>query len=100
MSPRQMFEKFVNYMYLDHEQLVLADRYIENMMRDYSDKFEYYYDLHMYVLKCFNVLKKQKNCRIGLAVCKGKVVDLLLDPGIHESCSCSKVLFKTNLKEI
>ena len=98
-SPRQMYEKFVNYMYLDHEQLVLADRYIENKMRDWSDEFEFFYDLHMFAVKCFNVLKLQKNCRIGLTVCKGKIVDLLLDSK-HESCSCSKVLFKTDVKKI
>ena len=99
MSLEQMFQKFVNFMYLDSSQLILADRYIEMKMRDYSDKFEYYYDLHMYAVKCFNVLKKQKNTRIGLTVCKGEIVDLLTDYE-HESCSCSKVLFKTNLKEV
>ena len=92
-----MYKKFVNFLFLNHEQLILADRYIEMKMN--SDQFEYYYDLHMYAVKCFNVLKKQKKCRIGLTVCKGEVVDLLFDYK-HESCSCSKVLFKTNLKEI
>ena len=94
-----MFEKFRNFMFLDSSQLILADRNIEMKMRDYSDKFEYYYDMHMFAVKCFNVLKKQKNTRVGLTVCKGEVVDLLTDYK-HESCSCSKVLFKTNLKEI
>ena len=95
MSSKQMYDKFVHYMYLDYNQLLLANRYIEMQMRDYSDNLEYYYDLRMFAVKCFNVLKKQKNCRIGLTVCKGKVVDFLLDSE-HESCSCSKVLFKTN----
>ena len=99
MSPREMFEKFVSFMYLDYEQLILADRWIENHMKDYSDKFEYYYDLHLYAMKCFNVLKKQKNCRIGLTVCKGEVIDLLYETK-HQSCSCSKVLFRTNLSSI
>ena len=98
-SPRQMFEKFVHYMYLDYDQLVSADRYIEFQMRDYTDKFEYFYDLHMCAVKCFNVLKLQKNCRIGLTVCKGKVVDFLLSSD-HESCNCSKLLFRTNIREI
>ena len=40
-----MFRKFVNFMFLDYEQLILADRYIEMKMRNYSDEFEYYYDL-------------------------------------------------------
>ena len=99
MSLEYMYKKFVNFMCLNHEQLALADRYIEMKMRNYSDKFEYYYDLHMYAIKCFNVLKKQKKCRIGLTVCKGEIVDLLTDYE-HESCSCSKVLFNTKLKEI
>ena len=100
MSPRMMLKKFVSFMYLDHEQLVDAVLYIDNMLqRDYSVEFEYYYDLKMYANKCFNVLKKQKNCRIGLTVCKGEIVDLICDPGKHEFCSCSKVLFKTNLKD-
>ena len=94
-----MYDKFVHYMYLDYDQLLLAYHYIEVQMKNYSDNFEYYYDLHMFAVKCFNVLKKQKNCRIGLTVCKGKVVDFLLDSE-HESCSCSKVLFKTNVRKI
>ena len=53
----------------------------------------------MFAVKCFNVLKKQKNTRLSLTVCGGEVVDLLLDYK-HEFCSCSKVLFNTNLKEI
>ena len=79
--------------------IVLADRYIEYQMRDWSDKYEYFYDMHMFVVKCFNVLKLQKNCRIGLTVCKGKIVDFLLNSD-HESCSCSKVLFKTKVRKI
>ena len=94
-----MFDKFVHYMYLDYDQLKLSDRYIKMQMKDYSDKSEYYYDLHMFAIKCFNVLKKQKNCRIGLTVCKGKIVDFLLDSE-HASCSCSKVLFNTNVRKI
>ena len=98
-TPRQMFEKFLHYMYLDYEQLVLCDRCIENKMRNYSDEFEYYYDLHMCVVKCFNVLKLQKNCRIGLTVCKGKIVDFLHD-SYHENCNCTKLLFRTDIRKI
>ena len=97
--PRQMYQKFVNYMYLDFDQLVSADRYIESQMREYSEKYEFFYDMHMCVVKCFNVLKLQKNCRIGLTVCKGKIVDFLLESD-HESCNCSKLLFRTNIRKI
>ena len=90
MSPEQMYKKFVNFLCLNHEQLILADRYIEMKMN--SDQFEYYYDLHMYAVKCFNVLKKQKKCRIGLTVCKGEVVDLLFKGFIQDK-------FKRNLKK-
>ena len=93
------FQRFENLMWLDKDQLKLADHYIEMKMKDYSDKFEYFYDMHMFAVKRFNVLKKQKNTRLGLTVCKGEVVDLLIDDK-HELCSCSKVLFKTNLKKI
>ena len=93
------FQRFENLMWLDKDQLKLADHYIEMKMKDCSDKFEYFYDMHMFAVKCFNVLKKQKNTRLGLTVCKGEVVDLLIDDK-HELCSCSKVLFKTNLKKI
>ena len=92
------FQRFENLMWLDKDQLKLADHYIEMKMKDYSDKFEYFYDMHMFAVKCFNVLKKQKNTRLGLTVCKGAIVDFLIDDK-HESCSCSKVLFKTNLKK-
>ena len=54
----------------------------------------------MCVVKCFNVLKLQKNCRIGLTVCKkGQIVDFLLDSK-HEFCSCSKLPYKTNIRKI
>ena len=99
-TPRQMYVKFIHYMYLDFDQLVLADKYIEDQMKDDSpDKFEFFYDMHMCVVKCFNVLKLQKNCRIGLTVCKGKIVDFLLDSN-HEFCSCTKLPYKTNIRKI
>ena len=94
-----MYVNFIHCMYLDYDQLVSANRYIENQMRDYSDKFEFFYDMHMCVIKCFNVLKFQKNCRIGLTVCKGKIVDFLHDSD-HEFCSCIKLLYKTNIRKI
>ena len=98
-SPRQMYVKFIHYMYLDYDQLVLANQYIENQMMEYNDDFEYFYDMHMFVIKCFNVLKLQKNCRIGLTVCKGKIVDFLHDSD-HEFCPCTKVLYKTNVRKL
>ena len=93
------YQKFVHFMWLDKDELELAFEYIERKMFEFDEKFEYYHDLQMFAHKCFNVLKKQKNTRIGLAVCEGEVVDLLVDYK-HEFCSCSKVLFNTNLKEI
>ena len=92
------FQRFESYQWLDKDQLKLADHYIEMKMKNYSDKFEYYYDMHMFPVKSFNVLKKQKNTRIGLTVCKGEIVDFLLD-GKHKNCNCSKVLFNTDLFE-
>ena len=98
-SPCQMYVKFIHCMYLDYDQLVLADKYIENQMNEFPDKFEFFYDMHMYVVKCFNVLKLQKNCRIGLTVCKGQIVDFLHDSK-HEFCSCTKLPYKTNIRKI
>ena len=99
MSSFQMYQKFVNFMFLDKDQLKLANEYIERKMFDFDEMFEYYHDLQMFAVKCFNVLKKQKKTRLGLTVCGGEVVDLLLDYK-HEFCSCSKVSFNTSLKEI
>ena len=93
------FRRFESFMWLDTDQLKLAYRYIEIKMEDYSDKFEYFYDMHMFADKCFNVLNRQKNTRLGLTVCKGEIIDFLIDEK-HDFCSCSKVLFKTNLKKI
>ena len=90
------FQRFESCQYLDKDQLKLADRYIEIKMKNYSEKFEYYYDMHMFAVKSFNVLKKQNNTRIGLAVCQGEIVDFLIDDK-HKKCSCSKVLFNTDL---
>ena len=39
---------------------------------------------------------KRSSVRIGLALCKGEVVDFLLDDQ-HKDCICSRVLFKTKL---
>ena len=93
------FCRFENLEFLDFDQLKLADRYIEMKMKNYSDEFEYYYDMHLFAMKCFDVLKKGKrsSVRIGLALCKGEVVDFLLDDK-HKDCKCSSVLFKTKLK--
>ena len=90
------FQRFESFQWLDKDQLKLADHYIEMKTRNYSDKFEYFYDMHMFAIKCFNVLKKKNKTRIGLAVYKGEIVDFLIDDK-HKNCSCSKVLFKTNL---
>ena len=99
MSSFQMYQKFVHFMWLDNDQLKLAVEYIKMKMFEFEETFEYFHDLRMFAHKCFNVLKKQKNTRLGLTVCEGEVVNLLVDYK-HEFCSCSKVLFNTNLKEI
>ena len=90
------FRRFENYEWLDKGQLKLADHYINMKMKDYSPQFEYYYDMHMFTMKCFSVLKKRNNVRIGLSLCKGEIVDFLLDDK-HKDCRCSSVLFKTKL---
>ena len=95
-----MYQKFVNFMLLDKEQLKLVDEYLERrIFYSEGDDFEYFSDLQMYVVKCFNVLKFQKFTRVGLTVCKKKVVDLLMEYD-HEFCSCSKVNFDTKVKDI
>ena len=94
-----MYQKFVNFMWLDKDQLKLVDEYLERKEFDSDEDFEFYNDLQMYVIKCFNVLKFQRNTRLGLTVCDNYVIDLLVDDK-HEFCSCSKVFFKTKLKEI
>ena len=99
MSSYQMYQKFVNFMWLDKDQLKLADEYLERKEFNFDEKFEFYHDLRFYAIKCFNVLNFQKNTRLGLTVCDNHVVDLLVDYK-HEFCSCSKVFFKTKLKEI
>ena len=47
-------------------------------------------------MKCYSVLKKRNNVRIGLTLCKGEIVDFLLDDK-HKDCTCSSVFFKTKL---
>ena len=99
MSFYQMYQKFVNFMWLDKDQLKLADEYLERKEFDFDEEFEFYHDLRFYAIKCFNVLKFQKNTRLGLTVCDKYVIDLLVDYK-HEFCSCSRVFFNTKLKEI
>ena len=86
-------------MWLDKDHLKLVDEYLERKEFDFDEDFEFYHDLRMFAMKCFNVLKFQKNTRLGLTVCAGRVVDFLHDYK-HEFCSCSRVFFNTNLKEI
>ena len=45
MSSFQMYQKFVNFMFLDKDQLKLANEYIERKMFDFDEMFEYYHDL-------------------------------------------------------
>ena len=99
MSSFQMYQKFVNFMWLNRDQLKLVDEYLERKEFDLDERFEFYHDLRLYVIKCFNVLRLQKNTRLGLTVCNNHVVDLLVDYK-HEFCYCSKVIFNTKLKEI
>ena len=99
MSSFQMYQKLIHFMYLDKDELKLADEYLERKIFDFDEKFEYYNDLRLFVIKCFNVLKLQKNTRLGLTVCDKHIVDLLVDYK-HEFCSCSRVLYETNLREI
>ena len=54
------FRRFESFMWLDKDQLKLAYRYIEIKMEDYSDKFEYFYDMHMFAVKCFNNVLRDK----------------------------------------
>ena len=63
-----MYQKFVNFMWLDKDQLKLADEYLEGKEFDFDEKFEFYHDLRFYAIKCFNVLRLQKNTRLGLTV--------------------------------
>ena len=96
-----MYQKFVNFLTLDKDQLKLVDEYIREKLFNFDsdEDFEFFNDLRLYALKCFNVLKLQNNTRLGLTVCDKKVVDLLVDYE-HEFCSCSHVTFGLRLKEI
>ena len=68
------FQRFENLMWLDKDQLKLADHYIELQMNDYNEKFEYFYDMHMFAVKCFNVLKKQKTLDSALLFARVKLL--------------------------
>ena len=96
-----MYQKFVNFLALDKDQLKLVDEYIREKLFNFDsdEDFEFFNDLRLYALKCFNVLKLQKNTRLGLTVCDKKVVYLLVDYE-HEFCPCSRVTFRLKLKEI
>ena len=96
-----MYQKFINFLLLDRDQFKSVDEYIQMKLFDFSsnEDFEFFNDLRLYALKCFNVLKFQNNTRLGLTVCNKKVVDLLVDYE-HEFCPCSRVTFGLKLKEI
>ena len=93
------FQLFINLQWLRKDQLILANDYVCNMINDENNLFEYYYDTHCYIQKCFSVLKKRNNVRIGLTICNNEIVDFLLDAE-HKSCECSNVLYKTNISQL
>lgn len=93
------FQRFTNLQWLRKDQLILANDYVCNMMNDENNLFEYYYDIHCYIIKCFSVLKKRNNVRIGLTLCNNEIVDFLLDDK-HKNCQCSSVLFNTKIDRI
>ena len=93
------FQRFINLQWLRKNQLILANDYVCNMMNDENNLFEYYYDIYCYIQKCFSVLKKRANVRIGLTICNKEIVDFLLD-GEHKSCECSNVPYKTNIDQL
>ena len=72
------FQRFTNLQWLRKNQLILANDYVCNMMNDENNLFEYYYDIHCYIIKCFSVLKKRNNVRIGLTICNNEIVDFYL----------------------
>ena len=41
MSSSQMYQKFVHFMWLDKDQLKLADEYLQRKIFDFDEKFEY-----------------------------------------------------------
>ena len=94
--PFVQFRRFENYEWLDKSQLKLVIEYICGMMNDYNSLYEYYYGMYSFAMKCYSVLKKRNNVRIGLTLCKGEIVDFLLDDK-HKDCTCSSVFFKTKL---
>ena len=47
-----MYQKFLNFMWLDKDQLKLAEEYLGRKEFDFDEKFEFYHDLWMYVIKC------------------------------------------------
>ena len=50
MSSFQMYQKFVNFMWLDKDQLKLADEYLERKEFDFDEEFEFYHDLRIYAI--------------------------------------------------
>ena len=93
------FQRLKNIEWLTKEQLILANDYICNMMNDEDNLLEYYYDMNCITMKCFSVLKKRNNERIGLTLCNNEIVDFLLDDK-HKNCQCSSVLFNTKIDRI
>ena len=93
------FQRLKNIEWLTKEQLILANDYICNMMNDEDNLLEYYYDMNCFTMKCFSVLKKRNNVRIGLTLCNNEIVDFLLDDK-HKNCQCSSVLFNTKIYRI
>ena len=92
MATYNAFVKFQNFEPMNYSGMELAKDYIAGNLNSLGVNYRYYYDMYSYAVKCFIVLQKYDETRLGEAICNGELVNFLKDEK-HKKCSCSSVYF-------
>ena len=84
MAIYDAFVKFQNFEPMNYSGMELAKDYIAGNLNSLGVNYRYYY-MYSYAVKCFIVLQKYDETRLGEA-------NFLKDEK-HKKCSCSSVYF-------
>ena len=92
MATYDAFMKFQNFKKMDVNTLTLAKDYIAGNLNSPGVNYRYYYDMYSYAAKCFIILQRYQETKLGEAICKGELVNFLTDEK-HKNCSCGSVYY-------
>ena len=94
----QMFKKYVNYQYLDFDELINCVNYICGCLNSQGVNYPFFYDLYCCTSKTFIMMRWRKERgfkergKLGEAICNDVLVDFSKEKE-HFKCSCSSVYY-------